>query len=162
MAAAGIVVVLPDVPISAPTLSPVVVPPPVPPLVPGSFGLRTLQVTFPNGTKATIQGYFMSQYNKEPIDGIGLTDFTFKPSGPMIVEEDKSPAPKETTLLIDGKEIGALTDISMPTIKSDMIDITRDPAFTGLPEGHREYVAGIRRMSDLTFTCEFNGKECLL
>lgn len=168
MGAAGVALALPNVPQAlAPLLPPEVVPPtPVDP-----FGLRTIQITFPDGVKATLQGFIRSQFERDPIDGVRTTDFSFTPSGPMTMEEGavggvrrtrrhEAMAARETTLLLDGKEIGALTEITLPSMQRSMIEVTRDPRFTG-GEEKREFIGGLRRMSDLTFTCEFHG-ECLI
>lgn len=159
MGAAGVALAIPNVP---ETLAPLL--PPSAPVAPTitPVGLRTIKIIFPDA-EYLLQGYLRSQSLREPVDGKPTTDFAFTPSGPMSFSERKTRrrAPRykaipsqETTLLLDGKEIGTLTEIGMPRDVSNIIDITGDT-------GKLEYVKGIKRLTDLTFTCEFDGDNLL-
>lgn len=66
-----------------------------------------------------------------------------------------------TAISLDGVDIGEVQDIALPRVRQEMIDVTRDPRFTGLPEEHREFVPGLKRVSPMTFTVNFDGKMFL-
>jgi len=66
-----------------------------------------------------------------------------------------------TTIELDGVSVGEIQDIVLPQMQRQMIDVTRDPAFTGLPDAHREFVPGLKRSTPMTFTINFDGRVYL-
>lgn len=126
-------------------------------------GLRTCTVTLSDGTRFEIRGYVTSQLVNTPIDGISTSDITFKPTGEVRVTQGRRPRfqpGQHVALQLDGEEVLNVQDIALPQMRREMIDVTRDPCFTGEPE-KPEYVLGLKRYSDLTFNCAFDGEILL-
>lgn len=127
-------------------------------------GLRTCTVTLSDGTRFEIRGYVTSQMVNTPIDGLSTSDITFKPTGAVKVTQGRRPRfqpGQHVALQLDGEEVLNVQDIALPQMRREMIDVTLDPRWTGLPADQREYVPGIKRMTDLTFTCYFDGEILL-
>lgn len=169
LAAAGVAASLPNV---EPILAEVVpaLPPTMPPAAPEVLdGLQHLRVVFPDGTVFDLQGFVTSQLVDNPIDGMSTSEITFRPSGECKITNappKRKPRPRKrvavpaqgTTIELDGQSIGDITDIQLPTMQRHTIEVTQNGMFGGEPDDHEVHVVGLRRMSDVTFTCSFDGK----
>jgi hypothetical protein len=183
LGAAGVAIVATPQAVVARALDPTVGPPlvPITPAVPS--GMQTIRITFPDGTAWQMQGFVTSQTVDCPIDGVSESTVQFQPTGPCEcldesykpegnVTVDGSPVKRRrgqptqrgqvlaptTTVSLDGVDVGELQDIQLPRMRAELIDVTRDPAFTGMPEDHREYIPGLKRVSPMTFTVNFDGR----
>lgn len=136
------------------------------------FGLRTMRITFPDGTCWDLQGFVTSQLVDAPIDGHTTSTITFRPSGECKVGQAPRPKRKRvprheairanvTTLELDGQPVADLQEIQLPRMERSTYEVTRNGMFGGPADDNEVHVMGLRRMTDVTFTCAFDGKVVL-
>lgn len=119
-------------------------------------GASTFQITFPDGTVWSVQGFIKSSVVNGESLAMSTSDLVIQPTGkPTLLggEPDPERINGPVTVLVDGKPAGEVLDLEMPTMERH-VDVTLDDVSVQSDASHNHYVLGALRMGEMHMKLE--------
>jgi len=134
---------------------------PITPALTSLFDGQTFRIAFPDGQEWTFRGVIEALATKSPIDGLMSADVIVRPIGPMTVNNAGVTQIKPetvgatydvpvggTAITRNGKLMGELTEVTLPTLTRNCHQLDSE-----------NYMAGLRRQGALAFSVMFDNAE---